>query len=1145
MSKAVYLADTQLQISEDNVKGEFVAIGDRQYYRIANVHRMAPFFMTLVSPFDHWMFISSNGSLTCGRKNPDNALFPYVTDDAIHRSVDFTGSKTLVSLNAKDRRVLWFPFSPHFTDFYSIERNLYKSTLGNELIFEEVNSTLKLAFRYSWFFSENFGFVKRSTLRNLGEESKSVEIVDGIQNILPPGIERSMINNYSTLVEAYKQSELIEPGIALFTLSSVPTDRAEPSEALLATSVFSIGTESQTILLSSDQLENFCRGQEIVQENGLRARNGAFFSHQNVRLEDRGFKEWYTVAEINQDATRIVSLANLLKSGENLPELLEREREKGAERLRKIVAAADGIQQTNDKAIASRHMANTLFNVMRGGTFINDYLIHKHDFIAYLKRRNTILFNFFENEIRRLPETFTLDFLLSMARGMGNDDLIRTCYDYLPLYFGRRHGDPSRPWNLFSIDIKNSDGSEKLAYQGNWRDVFQNWEALALSYPGFIENMIAKFVNAVTADGYNPYRIFKEGFEWEVLDPDDPWSNIGYWGDHQVIYLLRLLELSVDFRPGNLDKFLTTEIFSYANIPYRIKPFRDIYDNPRDTIEFDARLDNQIKNRVEQIGEDAKLVWDKEGVLLVNLAEKLLVILAAKLVNFIPGAGIWMNTQRPEWNDANNALVGYGVSMVTLFYLRRYLVFLHKLFERGDATMISLSREVVTHLRSLSDILKRWQNIDDTDDRSRYKMVAELGESGTQYRQSIYRNGFSGDREKMPLQEILQLLDNALVHIDRTISSNKRSDGLVHSYNLLDLRSQGRIGVMRLQEMLEGQVAALSSGYLSAAESLALLEALWDSKLYRADQNSFMLYPDKKLPGFLQKNNIPQELISRSRLLRTLLEEDNSEIVVKDENGGCHFAAFRNAQQLQDALFHLDSSYQELVADEKELVLDIYEKVFDHHKFTGRSGTFFKYEGLGSIYWHMVSKLVLAVQEVAIEARKQGAEPSLIDLLKDHYHRIKEGLGVHKSPQQYGAFPTDPYSHTPAHAGAQQPGLTGQVKEDFIARMREIGVHIRDGKISFDPFLLSPHEFMPDDIPNNKEENTSGPRDDSNGGTLSFTLFATPVTYHIADRNSITITYTDGTAKKTAGLQLDTETSRHLFAREDVVAAVDVFFIKD
>ena len=86
--------------------------------------------------------------------------------------------------------------------------------------------------------------------------------------------------------------------------------------------------------------------------------------------------------------------------------------------------------------------------------------------------------------------------------------------EYLPLTFSRRHGDPSRPWNRFSIDLKNPDGSQKLNYQGNWRDIFQNWEALALSYPRSISNMVAKFLNAMTADGFNPYRITREGIDW-------------------------------------------------------------------------------------------------------------------------------------------------------------------------------------------------------------------------------------------------------------------------------------------------------------------------------------------------------------------------------------------------------------------------------------------------------------------------------------------------------------------------------------------------------------------------------------------------------------------------------------------------------
>ncbi len=106
-----------------------------------------------------------------------------------------------------------------------------------------------------------------------------------------------------------------------------------------------------------------------------------------------------------------------------------------------------------------------------------------------------------------------------MAEKSGDVDMQRIVLEYLPLTFSRRHGDPSRPWNQFSIDIRNADGSDKLHYQGNWRDIFQNWEALAASYPEFAESFISKFVNASTADGYNPYRITKDGFEWEDSAP--------------------------------------------------------------------------------------------------------------------------------------------------------------------------------------------------------------------------------------------------------------------------------------------------------------------------------------------------------------------------------------------------------------------------------------------------------------------------------------------------------------------------------------------------------------------------------------------------------------------------------------------------
>ena len=103
-------------------------------------------------------------------------------------------------------------------------------------------------------------------------------------------------------------------------------------------------------------------------------------------------------------------------------------------------------------------------------------------------------------------------------------------------------------------------------------------------------------------------------------------------------------------------------------------------DDPAETIAFDWDAERQIEATCRTIGSDGKLVLDSTNqVFHVTLTEKLLILLLAKLTNLVPEGGIWMNTQRPEWNDANNALVGKGLSVVTLGYLRRYTAFIRDL----------------------------------------------------------------------------------------------------------------------------------------------------------------------------------------------------------------------------------------------------------------------------------------------------------------------------------------------------------------------------------------------------------------------------------------------------------------------------------
>ena len=1147
MEPQLYLGKTPLRANHNPVRGQRVTLEGEDFYQIANYDRMRPFFMSIVSGADHWMFISSNGGLTAGRRNADLALFPYYTDDKIHDSAEITGSKTVFIVEKKGRSHLWEPFSERNRGIYRLQCNLYKSFWGNKLIFEESNADIGLTFRYGWFNSDRFGWVRRAWLTNSGPATVRVKLLDGIQNLMPCGIGSQFQLEYSTLLDAYKKSELIpETGLGLFRLSAIPIDRPEPAEALRTNIVWSFGLGKNLKLLSSIQLNSFRQGQPIRQETEVRAERGAYFLHTSLALSRGQTKDWYLVADVNQGPSDVAELNRLLRQPARLRKLVNADIVRGTEELQRIVDKADGRQKTAHPLGNARHYSNVLFNVMRGGIFYDDYQVNPDDLQAFVRHANKEVAARHPAFFRKLGKRIYHPRLVALAVESGDTNLERLCREYLPLTFSRRHGDPSRPWNRFSIATKNPDGTRILNYEGNWRDIFQNWEALSLSFPGYTASMICKFANASTADGYNPYRITRDGIDWEVIDPADPWTHIGYWGDHQVIYLLKLLEILERHETVTLRDFLTREIFSCADVPYRIKTYKELLKDSKETVVFDRKHEEMVRRRTKLKGSDGKLVWDHRGhVRLVNLSEKLLVSLLAKFSNFIPEAGIWLNTQRPEWNDANNALVGNGVSVVTLCYLRRFLAFCLELFRPLEKSEVNLSDEVAKLLLAVCRILQSHRPLlsHRITDRERKRVLDGLARAGSQYREQIYAGGFSGRRTRIKGGQLLDFFKVALAFADESIRANRRPDGLYHAYNLIKLENPREIPIRRLYEMLEGQVAVLSSGRLTARESLDLLVALKQSAMYRPDQRSYLLYPNRRLPRFPEKNNIPRKELDRSRLLPKLIADGNRLLVERDAVGRYHFnGSITNARDVAQILEKLaGAGYARLVKSEVRLVLDLFERLFDHQSFTGRSGTFFGYEGLGCIYWHMVSKLLLAVQETFFRAVDSGAPQPILQKLAGCYYDIRSGIGDYKSPREYGAFPMDPYSHTPAHTGARQPGLTGQVKEDILCRMGELGIFVQDGQIHFCPALLKRKDFL--------SEGTDFGYYDWAGqfrrlklkpGSLAFTYCQVPIVYQLARTNSARVFFAERRATSRDQLNLDAPTSGLIFERTGQVDRIIV-----
>ena len=1136
----------------DDVQGEFLNFAGERYFVIHNVDQMAPFFVSVVSADDHWMFASSTGGLTAGRVSPETALFPYITVDKLHDSANSTGPRSLLRVGSGAKAVYWEPFNREQRGRFKSSCNIYKNTLGNKLCFEEINHDLKLAFRYTWSTSAEYGFVRHAELVNLGAMTRNIEIVDGLQNILPAGTPIFTQTNSSNLVDAYKWTELDEStGLAFLTLYSGISDRAEPCESLKATVAYSLGLDNPKVLVSDGQLSKFLKGESLQQESHRRGIRGAYLVNHACELAGGDSSEWRIVLNAEQSQAEAVALRQKLKNPEKAEADILESVARGSDELARIMAAADGFQATAEERVSVHHYANVLFNVMRGGIFDDQYLVSMRDFQRTVRQFNAPVFERNKDMLRGLPDPLRLDELLAAIEERGDRQLHRLTLEYLPITFGRRHGDPSRPWNHFAIRLKDEDGEGLLSYQGNWRDIFQNWEALAFSFPGFIENMVAKFVNASTVDGYNPYRITKEGIDWEVEEPDNPWSYIGYWGDHQIIYLLKLLELSRSFHPDTLRRLLREPLFSYANVPYRIKPLQDLLDDPKNTVVFDDALAEKIEERVNAFGADGKLVLDDDGyVYQVNLLEKLLVPLLAKLGNLVIDGGIWLNTQRPEWNDANNALVGQGLSMVTLYYMRRYLSFLQELLNQETGTF-SLSAEVADWLDNTATALARLRAATgngDIDDRLRHSSLSSLGTAASEYRETLYARGvFAGSRH-LDIRVVSKLLDDALAMVDHSIKANRRDDGLYHAYNVADFGGDS-LHVANLYPMLEGQVAVLSSGAISATEAADVLDALFASAVYREDQDSFMLYPDRDLPGFLQRNQISIDDVKAIPVLVDMLDSGDDRIVLRDAEGTVRFnAEFTNAGDVEAMLDEIREQYPGVDKATRRAILDLYEAVFQHKAFTGRSGTMFGFEGLGSVYWHMVAKLLLAIEENFFAACDSGADSATLTRLGNLYYRVRRGIGFNKTPAEYGAFPTDPYSHTPKHAGARQPGMTGQVKEEILTRFGELGVRVSDGEVSIQPALLRAREFEARDRSFRYLDVDNAWQDlDLPPSSLAFTWCQVPIVYVLDSKaeSGLVVAFDDGTESAYASLSLPADVSDDVFKRSGRIRKITVTFAAD
>ena len=461
--------------------GGLVERGGETWYRIAAHHRLRPFLMSLPTDTDLWMFVTSRGGLTAGRVDPDGSLFPYLTSDRLHDAHHHTGPLTLVRAETDAGEVcVWEPFAAANDENPAIERNLDKHVLGNALVFEEIDHALGLAFRYEWAGCDAFGWVRRATLENRGDAPVRLAVLDGLRNLMPWGVPLALDQQASNLADAYKKTEVDpETGLGIVALTAGITDRAEAREVLRATTVWNRGLPDARVHLSLDAVADFRAGRVLAADTVRNGGRGHYLVSSHLALKPGAAATWVLAADTGRDHVQVAALRRRLRDGGYLRADVDAELRRSRRALRGLIASADGLQRTGRDEAWSHHLANVLYNILRGGVFWRNHDIPRDDLADVLATRNRPVAERHRERIAAWPDAIDVDTLQADVRESGDPDLRRLALESLPLHFGRRHGDPSRPWNRFAIRVRDRDGDRVLHHQGNWRDIFQNWEALA------------------------------------------------------------------------------------------------------------------------------------------------------------------------------------------------------------------------------------------------------------------------------------------------------------------------------------------------------------------------------------------------------------------------------------------------------------------------------------------------------------------------------------------------------------------------------------------------------------------------------------------------------------------------------------------
>ncbi|NLK27948.1 MAG: cellobiose phosphorylase [Clostridiales bacterium] len=737
-----------------------------------------------------WVYYTNRGQgiNSFGIHNKNHAIMEFYPANTAYENTAIKGFRTFIKCNGQY-------FEPFFTLDQAAERNLY--IRRNSFEIEEVNNRhgLKLRIKYTVLPEESIGaLVRKVTIENLSSEEKQIELIDGLPKIIPYGITNSAFKEMSNLLKSWTEIKNMDQNAPYYTTRSSSDDSSEVSE--IEGGYFYLTIQEQTLLpviydpevifdYDTSLINPICFMKEPIIK--LMNQEQCYYNKVPCAFTPQAFK--LTAEQVHQFHT----LIGFAGSPEQMNEKLEVFCEKDYFNRKEIRAEEIVDQLTKD---VKTQTSMPVFDQYIEQCYLDNFLRGGYPYVFNKKSNRAVVH-----------------------------------------LFSRKHGDPERDYNFFSIA-----GEYYSQGNGNFRDVNQNRRNDVFFHKDIGDFNIKTFFNLIQIDGYNPlevrpstfsikpskkeeamkllkdnivgsaqtlYKIIQgsftpgqianciaknriyvacgeDAFLIRLLEYCD--ENVeagfgeGYWSDHWN-YNMDLIEGYLRIYPDKIKELLFLDhSYRFYDSPVRVLPRSDKYviNNKNEVRQYGSIEEDKEKLAREGFKQKGtNWLRTKDGSMVTTTLMGKMISLAlnkfATLDSY--GMGIEMEGGKPGWNDAMNGLPGlFGSGMAETFELKRLITFLCNTIRIEDELLLPV--EIYHFLTKVAEALhnfyeKSW------DDFTYWDTVASLRES---FREQV-RFGLDGELVATSTHFLYQLFCDFNKKIEEGIErANQYGDGIIPTY---------------------------------------------------------------------------------------------------------------------------------------------------------------------------------------------------------------------------------------------------------------------------------------------------------------------------------------------------------------------------